>query len=114
LAKTRKAFEVVLEDGRVVVLKKLTTGEMLRAMQAAGNHKGESAQAFATSLEQIRLSVTSVNGKPVTYADLLGDQLDDVFETDDIIVLSRAWSKIHLPSDDSGNVRAVATGGSGT
>ena len=49
MAKNRKAFEVALEDGRVVVLRKLTTGEMLRAMQAAGNHKGESAQAFATT-----------------------------------------------------------------
>jgi hypothetical protein len=122
--KKRNAFEVVLggkkqDDGTIVggrrvVLVELRTGELRQAMELAGKIKAQDARQFETSLQGLRLSIRSVDGKALKYDELVGDKLDELFSVKEITLLAREWNRIHMPDDDevdstSGNTKAIAS-----
>jgi hypothetical protein len=98
--KPRKAYEVVLPDGRVITMIQLRTGEVRQCMQKAGNLKVESAQAFETALHGLRASIKKIGDMKVNDFDLSGDKLDDEFDMPEIQLLATAWNRIHMPTDE--------------
>lgn len=93
----RSAFEIVLPGGKTVVLVELKSGQLLQAMKAATGAGDGPAAEMAIGFEGLRLSVRKVGARDVSYNDLVGDFLDDLFSSVEIMTLVQAWQSIHFP-----------------
>jgi hypothetical protein len=110
MPKPRSATEVILPDGRKVVIAELRLSEMKRAMQLAGAEKSEAARNFDTAVHGLRLAIRKIDGKDVKYDDLVGDLLEEHFTTKEILLLGRIFNQMHEPEEAAeGNVKAVST-----
>lgn len=114
MSKPRTAIEVELPDCRKVVLLKLRTGEMMQVMERAGERRSQMASALGQTLEGLCQSVRSIDGKPVSFADLKDGGLDEYFEYDEVQALAQEWNALHYPAREPGKgVRAVSYGSTG-
>jgi hypothetical protein len=108
MARQKSAVEVVLEDGRKVILRELSTTELRRALELANRVKGEAAQGYEQTLQGIRLAVVEIDGAAMKYSDLDGDKIDDLFGVRDLALLGQGWRTLHVPEEGLGNFRTIA------
>jgi hypothetical protein len=77
-------YTATLPTGKSVVLQELDTETQMLALAAANENLTPQQGSFASTLESIRLMVKEADGKPVTYTDLEGRKINEVFTPKEI------------------------------
>ncbi len=122
---TRNAFTVPIKRRNasgdivtaVIVMLELRPNEVRQCMQlAGGKSKKSNVQEWDTAIEGLRRSVIKIDNKKLTHDDLDGNKWDDHFSTRETMLLTKAWSKIHIPDDEEleavmGNLEAHSVSG---
>ena len=98
-------YEVPLPGERVVLLREMTAGEFELMWRAEGDKPGASWEVTQRGL---RMTIAAIDGEEVTYADLVGDNLNQRFSVKELLLLRQAWESLHMPSqEDIARVRGM-------
>lgn len=94
-------YTAQLPTGRLVVMEELTTQEQMLALAAGSAHQTEQQARFGAQLESIRLMVKGVSEpgtqgepKPLTFSQLEGGKIDEVFTPKEINALMILYGSI--------------------
>lgn len=94
----RAAFKIALTTGKVVVMVRLAVPEYLKALRAGGKGAGFAA-GIETTLAGLRMAIREVDGKPISFVQLLGTQWDKQFSMRETMTLVAQYSAIHSPPE---------------
>lgn len=101
-------YTATLPTGRTVVLEELTTQTQLVALAASNDNLTEAQGRFAMTLESVRLMIKEVDGKPVTYTEIEGIKLDEVFSPKEVNALLVLYGQI-MGADEAEKKALVAS-----
>jgi len=92
-----ETWAVTLPDGRAVVLAEpdeATVGECMRNARAEA--KGAGAQNLLATIDGLRRSVRSVDGRGVSREDLSGARWDRAFSVQETTLLGQIWEEMQV------------------
>ncbi len=98
MPKPKKAYQIVLPEGREVIIAELGVSEFQMSMEIVGNIESEDARSFAEGVEGLRLAVREIDGAKVTRDELQGKLWEDFFSMKETMLLCQAFSEIHAPA----------------
>lgn len=96
-------YEATLITGRKVVFEELSSEQQLLALGAAGDHQTPAQARWSSVVESIRLMVREAEDKdnpggglkPVSYSQIEGSKIDQVFSAKEISQLSDLYMEVH-------------------
>lgn len=94
MARASVTHSFKLPDGREVVMKELSLGELRIVMAEAKK------DSFAGTLKSLQLSIVSIDGQAITPDHLAGTNISDYLNIKEFAISSAIWASIHDVADD--------------